>query len=567
MSETDQNAELILRGGRIHTLDAASGTVEALAISGGVIVAAGADAKVMGLAGAATRVVDLEGRVAVPGFYDAHPHLDRMGLRDRSGVRIAHCRSVAEICEAIAQAAAHTPKGEWIVTLPMGAPPEDYVFEPGQLAEGRFPDRHDLDRAAPDHPVYIRSPWGWWTRLPLPSVANSRALALAGVTRETPAPHKVEIVRDASGEPTGVFLERNRAPILEYTLMGCVPKFTYEDRYQALRYAVRAASAVGITGAFEGHGVTPQIFDAYRRLEAAGELTVRMQLTLSAPTAAFGDAKISEMLDVWALTLAGRGRDIGTAGLLREEAVCLDVADPDAARIIARGYPYEQWAGHFYQSLPQERLIALGIEAARRGIRVCTLVCYELERVLQAFEAIDRVVPIRDKRWVAVHVTDASDDQLARMKTLGLVATVTPTFMWMAEDRFNLAKLGPRGTPIRRLLDAGIPVALSTDGVPHSMLFAVWEALARWDNDGKRQLGESGLSREEALRLSTVAGHYLTWDEGRRGPLAPGYAADIAVLDEDPLTCPLERIKSIGVARTFVGGREVYGPDADVAAF
>jgi len=552
--------DLILHNGRIHTLDAGSRTVEALAVRDTTIVAAGDSATLLAMRGPQTRVLDLAGRTVVPGFFDAHPHMDRMGLRDLCGVAIAHCRSVAEICDAIREAAAHTPAGEWIVTLPMGAPPEDYVFEPGQLAEKRFPDRHDLDRAAPDHPVYIRSPWGWWSRLPLPSVANSRALALAGIDRSTEAPHKVEIVKDAAGEPTGLFLERNWAPVIEYTLFQCVPRFTYEDRYVGLRHASRATSAVGVTAGFEGHGVTPQVIDVYRRLDAAGELTVRMQLPLSVPSAAFSNARVEGLLDAWTPQIAGRGTDAGR--LVREEALCLDVADPNAAKIIARGYPYEQWAGHFYQSLPHARLVALGLEAARRGIRVCTLVCYELERVLCAFEEIDAQIPIRDRRWVAVHVTQATPDQLKRMKTLGLVATVTPAFMYMAKDRFNLQTLGAQGTPIRALLDAGIPVALSTDGVPHSMLFAMWEALARWDNDGRQTLGESRLSREEALRLATVAGHYLTWDEHTRGPLAEGMAADFVVLGEDPLACKLDRIRDIAVERTFVAGREVYGPDA-----
>jgi predicted amidohydrolase YtcJ len=555
-----QAPDLILHNGRIHTLEAVNRTVSALAVRGQQITAVGDDAAVLAHRGADSRVIDLAGRTVVPGFYDAHPHLDRMGLRDLCGVAIAQCRSVAEICNAVRAAAAHTPAGEWIVTLPMGAPPEDYVFEPGQLREGRFPDRHDLDRVAPDHPVYIRSPWGWWTRQPLPSVANSRALAIAGITGNTVAPSKVEIVKDAKGEPTGVFLERNWAPILEYTLFTCVPRFTYEDRYAGLRHATRVSSAAGITAAFEGHGVTPQVIDAYRRLDAAGELSLRMQLPLSVPSAAFGDRKVGELLAHWAPCLAGRGSVAGPSGLLREEGLCLDVADPTTARIIATGYPYEQWAGHFYQALPHERLVALGLEAARLGLRVCTLVCYELERVLRAFEEIDAQVSIRERRWVAVHVTEATPDQIRRIKTLGLVATVTPNFMYMAKDRFNLQALGGRGTPIRQLLDAGVPVALSTDGVPHSMLFAMWEALARWDNDGKQQLGESGLSREEALRLATVAGHVLGWDEATRGPLAPGMAADFVVLDEDPLGCDTERLRHLAVERTFVAGRQVHGP-------
>jgi len=241
-----------------------------------------------------------------------------------------------------------------------------------------------------------------------------------------------------------------------------------------------------------------------------------------------------------------------------EEGVCLDVADPRVACILACGYPYEHWAGHFCQALSQDRLIALGVAAARLGLRVSVLVCYEIERVLHALEAIDAQVPIRDRRWVAVHVTAATAGQIARMKTLGLIATVTPGFMHTAKDRCDLHALGASGTPIRALLDARVPVALSTDGVPHSMRFAMWQALARWDSDSRTTLGPSGLTRREALRLATVAGHVLTGDEARRGPLAAGLDADFVVLAEDPLTCPLARLPAIGVDPTVVAGRVVY---------
>jgi predicted amidohydrolase YtcJ len=554
-------ASLILHGGTVRTLDARDRVATAIAVRGERIAAVGDDASALALRGPGTQVVDLAGRCVVPGFFDAHPHLDRLGLRARAGVPIAHCTSVAQIVDAVREAAARTPPGEWIVTLPMGAPPDGYFTEPSQLAEGRFPDRHDLDRAAPEHPVFIRSPWGWWSRLPLPAVANSRAMALAGVGRDTPDPYRIEIVRDASGEPTGVFLERNRAPTLEYVLFGCVPRFSWEDRLEGLRVGARLTVAAGTTAAYEGHGLTPALIDAYRQLAADDALPLRMHALLSVPSATFADAAIASQLDAWAPRLAGRGR---ATGLLREEGVCLDVADPQVAAILARGWPYEHWAGHFYQALPQDRLVALGIEAARRGLRVSVLVCYELERVLQAFEAIDARVPIRELRWVAVHVTAATPRQIERIRALGLVATVTPGFMYRAPDRFGLRALGAAGTPIRALLDGGVPVALSTDGVPHSMLFATWEALARWDEDSGEALGDSGLSRTEALRLATVAGHVLTWDEARRGALAPGLDADLVVLDDDPVECPLERLPGLGVERTGVAGRVVHERGRDV---
>ena len=157
-----------------------------------------------------------------------------------------------------------------------------------------------------------------------------------------------------------------------------------------------------------------------------------------------------------------------------------------------------------------------------------------------------------------IHVIEATPEQLERIKRLGLVATVTPNFMYMAADRFGLDKLRGRGVPIRELLDAGIPMALSSDNVPHSMLFTLWQALSRWDNDSRSKLGESRLGREEALRIATVTGHCLAWEEASRGPLVPGNAADFVVLAEDPLTCDEDRIKDIRVERTFVDGREVF---------
>src|SRR5206468_9147742 len=134
-----------------------------------------------------------------------------------------------------------------------------------------------------------------------------------------------------------------------------------------------------------------------------------------------------------------------------------DLADSTVADIIAGGYPYDQWAGHFYQAMTQERFVKLGIEAARLGLRVNCVVSRDLEYALTAYEAIDKEVRIRDRRWVVIHVNQASDAQIRRMKALGVIATVVPGFFWMASDRYGLDKLGEEGIPIRRMLDGGVP--------------------------------------------------------------------------------------------------------------
>ncbi len=555
MSRNASAHDLILHGGKIVTLDGGSRIVEAIGIRDGCIAAAGSTPEVMQGRAPSTRVVDIVGKTVTPGFFDGHPHMDRSGLKRRGGIPLDGCNSIAAILAVVRDAVARTPADEWIVLMPMGTGPLAYIYRPDQLEEGRFPTRHDLDAVAPDHAVFIRPPWGWWSHRPLPAVANTRALEIAGVTRHSVPPYKVEMIKDERGDPTGVFLDQNFSPLLEYTLMSCVPRFTYEDRIFSARCGAAIYSAAGTTSGYEGHGVTPALINAYRHVHAAGELTVRIQLSLSVPTAAFDNRRIADMLNHWASTLIGRGQG---DEILRVEGVCLDIGDPQPAAVIARGFPYEHWAGHYRQSLSFERFVELGLLAARLGLRVNCCVPYDLELVLRAYEAINDQVSIVDRRWVMVHVVCATSDQLRRMKALGVVATVNPNFMYMASDRNNLDKLGERGTPIRQLLDADIPVALSTDNVPPSMLFAVSQALTRWDNDSQSRLGDSHLTREEALRLSTKAGHWLTWEENNRGSLGPGQVADLVVLSDDPLSCEEDAIKAIQVEQTYLGGRRVH---------
>jgi len=550
--------DFILHNGRVLTLDPARPEAQAFSVRDGRIAAVGDSADILRARGRETRILDAGGRTVTPGVFDAHPHMDREGLKARGGIAIEGLASVSEIVEAVREAASRTPAGEWIVLMPMQLAPEHgmprYVSEPGQLAEGRFPDRRDLDAAAPDHPVLIRGIWGWWGVPPFPSVANSAALALSDVDRDTKAPHGTEIERDAAGEPTGVMRETNRAPILEYTLFGALPRFTFEDRLAAARTAPRAYNAVGTTAGFEGHGLTPAIVESYRRADETGDLTVRLTTTLSVPSGKMDDREVGDYLRGWADRIAAPGHREGN---LATDGICLDFGDPNVARIIATGYPYEQWAGHFYQSVAFDRLVGIVTLAAELGIRLACI-AYDIEALLRAYEAVNAKVPIADRRWVIMHLTRATDDQLRRIKALGLIVTVTPNFMYHATTRLGLDELGAEGTPIRRVVDAGIPVALSSDNVPVSMFWAMWSALTRYAADLDTRLGESFLTRDEALSLMTKTGHLLTWDEDRRGTIAPGMDADFAVLDRDPLTCPEDEIRETRALRTFLGGEEVY---------
>jgi predicted amidohydrolase YtcJ len=548
--------DLLLHGGKVITLDRGSRIGEAVAVRDDRIVAVGASAALLKATSPGTRCLDLRGRSVLPGFFDGHPHVDREGLRARGGLSLAGLTSVAEIVEQIRQAASRARSGDWIVTMPMGAPPHDFISRPEQLREGRFPTRRDLDTAAPDNPVYIRAVWGWWSHRPFPSVANSMALRAAGITAATPAPYNCEILTDSQGSPSGVFLERNFVPILEYTLFSCLPRFTYEDRVQSVRLGTQAYLAAGTTSAFEGHGLAPSVIRAYREAHERRELRLRMHAHVSIPSNVLDDRALRDVLHHLSGTVGGRG--LGD-DWLRVEGINLGGAsDERVAEIVAGGYPYDQWAGHFNQAMPPDRFTEMCREAARLRLRVGCVVSRDLEYALSAYEAADRESSIRDRRWVLVHVNSATPEQLARMKALGVVVTAVPGFLYLAGDRYGLDRLGERGVPLRALLDAGIPVALGTDGVPISMLWTVWEALARLDGDTHQQHGPSGLTREEALRLGTQAGHWVTWNEDRYGSIEPGKTADLVVLDGDPLTCPQDDLKDLPVEMTIVGGSVVY---------
>ncbi len=483
--------------------------------------------------------------------------MDREGLKALGGTSLEGRHSIPEIVDAVAQAVKNKRPGEWVVLMPVGDPPAAYLRSPDEIAERRFPTRHDLDPVSPDNPVYIRSIWGWWGTPPFPAIANSRALAEAGVTRDTPAPYRSEILKDAHGEPTGVFLETNRAPLLEYTLFRKVPRFSYADRVEGIRNASRTYSALGTTTGFEGHGLTPAVIRAYRDVHEAGNLQVRMHAPLSVPSNIKSDDQIIDLFSYWGSVASGRGSGDEQ---FRVTGVNLDLGDPQLASVLGAGYPYEQWAGFFYQGLPDDRFVKLGVAAVRAGLRISTLFCYDLERAIRLFEAIDREASIKELRCVAVHLSQGTDEQLRRIKALGMAATMAPVILYEHTETFGIEHLGDRALPARQILDAGIPVTLSTDNLPRpSMLWQMWEILSRYNKSAGVTQGASRLTREEALRMTCQYGHFLTWEEQQRGTIEVGRCADLVVLDGDPLTCELDKLKEISVDCTLVNGRIVHG--------
>jgi predicted amidohydrolase YtcJ len=546
---------LVLVNGRILTFDSRRPVVSALAIAGGRITATGGRGEVERRRDRAARVIDLRGATVIPGLVDAHAHLDREGLK-LIYPSLARCRSIADIQRLVRGLAARRRAGEWIVTMPIGTPPF-YQDAPGGLAEKRWPTRADLDAAAPDHPVYIRGIWGYWNRPPVHSVANSRALARAGVTRDTVPPPGVEIAKDAAGEPTGLFIERNLIQTLEFTLMREAPRFTAADRLRALRVSQRHYAARGVTAVYEGHGIAPEVLAAYRESHARGELRLRCALAVSPTWDAAEAGRAIPDLAAWA-----GGRGLGD-DRLRVSGVCLHYGgDAGIARILHEAQPYTGWAGFVESANDATAYLEQAELAARHGLRVNTLVTRCLPEVLDAWEAVARRHPIRDLRWVLVHLNAATPEQLARIRGLGVVATTNPISYLYRSAGDEVARLGGAADqllPHRSLARHRIPFGIATDNKPADPWVAFAAVVARRDMRTGVVVGErERLTRAQALAALTQGGAWVTFAERERGRLAPGWAADLAVLEHDPLTAPLEDLVGQTARLTMVGGEIVH---------
>jgi predicted amidohydrolase YtcJ len=553
-----QHADVLFHNGRILTIDGADSMHDALAIRGTHIQAVGRHADLHTLAGPATKVLDLHGRTVIPGIIDTHAHMDREGLKNLLP-GLEGVRSIADILAVIKREVAHKRPGEWVVTMPIGDRP-NYADVLSQLAEGRYPTRWELDSVAPDNPVYIRGIWTPWNVPPAVSIANSRALQLAGIDCHTRPPHRsVVIERDATGEPTGVIVDHNTYPVVDFSLMRVVPRFTHADRLQALRESMRLYNSVGTTTIYEGHGVAPELSQVYKAAWDAGDMTVRSHLVLSPTWRSLREAA-SDMAR-WGHSASGYG--FGD-DMLQWCGYFLQLrGQRHVARLRSAELPFTGWAGFAESYNPAPRFHALLRLAARHNLRVHTLAAgvQELEDVLQAFEAVQAEFPISERRWVLEHVRDITPEQLHRMKRLGVVCETIPlTHLWLRGSTYvGDAARAQRAVPHQDFLQHGIPFGMGTDNKPYNPFHTLWAAVVRQERRTGTVLGpHQCLTRSQALRAFTMGGAYFCGVETQRGSLEAGKLADLAVLSDDPLHVPDGDLPNLHAVLTMVGGRVVY---------
>jgi len=550
-------ADLVLRSGKVITVDAAFTIAQAVAIAGERIVAVGPDAAMAAQTGPATRVIDLNGRTVIPGITDGHAHMDREALREVFP-SLGRVRSIRDIQARVAELARAKQPGEWIVTMPIGDPP--YYFDvPDILAEKRWPTRQELDAAAPNNPVYIRAIWGYWRgTFPLVSCANSEALRRAGITRDTVAPvDTLTIEKDGNGDPTGVIVEREMQPIAELIWFRQASAFTHADRLRALPLSARAYHAFGTTSVFEGHGIAAELLRVYQQARRDGTLTMRASLAFSPHWTAACGAPLKSFVEAWAGWLGdpGLGDD-----WLKVSGLYVHVGRLPADDLRASAAPYTGWAGFNYDhGLPRAQAKELLLHCARNDIRAVMIG----SRSLDLYEEVDREVPLNGRRWVISHISTTTPREIESIARMGLVLT-THTNNYLYKGLRELAQRLPPArhreiNPLRSLTEAGVKVSLATDNVPVSPFLPISQVVARRGYQGGEPVApEEALSRADALRCATVSGAYLTFDENKKGSLEPGKLADLAVLNADPLTVEEGGVADIRALMTMVGGRIVH---------
>ncbi|MCZ2344132.1 MAG: amidohydrolase [Bacteroidales bacterium] len=559
-------ADLIVDHAKVVTVDAQFSMAEAVAIRDGKIVAVGKSADMAALRGPQTRVIDAQGRMVLPGLYDSHVHPLGAAL---SEVRetIPNLKSLAEIFAYIRAETERKPAGTWIVIR--------YAF-PTRLREARFPTKAELDAVAPHHPVlYHGGPAG---------VANSLALKVSGVDRNTKDPRHGRIVRDPkTGEPTGML--RNAYGVLKMNNTGLSSStagnapLTEAEKIAAVKKLFAEYNKLGLTSVGDRNGSRGNL-DIYLKLKKAGELTVRVNVARS--FSAGGSAgEVAKRLDAL-IGPDGQGGPTGTG----DEWVRIGPIKMflDGGMLSGTAFMRQPWPkGATYQVTEDDYRGLLFIDpedlkttvsvAAQKNWQVTAHCAGEagMDTLLDAYAFANRMTPIQKHRFCITHANFPSQHNLERCRELGVCADVQPA--WLYLDGATLVKeLDAKRTrwfqPFHTWLQyttigGGSDHMLRLDPLestnPWSPWLGIWVAVTRTlAHGGAVHEPSERLSREQAIRLYTINNAYLHHEEQEKGSLEVGKLADLILIDRDLLTCPEAAIQNTKVLLTLVGGKIVH---------
>jgi predicted amidohydrolase YtcJ len=531
--------DTILHNGKIAT-NATPSFVDALAIADGKVVASGSNEAILSLREPQTKVIDLGRRTVIPGINDSHMHPIRGGLNFNMELRWEGVPSLTDALRMLKEQAARTPPPQWVRVI--GG------WTEFQFAEKRQPTLEEINAVSPDTPVLVSH---LYDRVYL----NAAALRAVGYTKDTPEPPGGEIQRDRHGNPTGILIAKPNAWIL-YSTIFKGPKLGRQDQENSTRQMMREFNRFGITSVGDAGGGFhnyPEDYAVIEDLHRRGELTVRFAYNL------FTTHPKQELADFtrWAsMVKPGDGDDfyrLHGAG----EMLAFSAAD------------FED----FLQPRPEmepvmeEELKAVVTHLARNRWPFRLHATYDetITRALDVYEAVHREVPFDGLHWIMDHCETISDRNIERVAKLGGGIAVQSRMAFQGEyfaQRYG-AEQAARSPPIRRMIEMGVPVGVGTDATRitsyNPFITLYWLVTGNTVGGLNLYPEHNRMSREEALRLYTVGSGWFSADDGRKGALAPGQLADLAVLSADYFSVSAEDIKAIESVLTVVGGKIVYG--------
>ncbi len=547
-----QPADLVLRNGRIVTLEQGAPQVQGLAARGGKIVAVGTNQTVDALAGPSTRVIDLQGRLAIPGFIEGHGHFTELGA-SKMMLDLRGAKNWDQIVAMVAASAREAKPGTWILGSGFHQAKWDQAPEPNVRG---FPVHASLSRVSPHNPVWLTHASGH------AGFANAEALRLAGIDKNTPDPAGGEILRDAHGDPTGLLNERAQE-LVEHAL----------DTYRARRSAAEAKAEIrqqiklaereclskGIT-TFEDAGSPLATVDLFRKMAENGELGLRMWVMLRAPQAEL-EANLRRYY------MLGVGGEHLTVRAIKEYM--------DGA-LGSRG----AWLLKPYSDLPEDAPNRSGINveqvpyirktaelAIDNGFQLCTHAIGDRanREVLNMYEAVFREHPDkRNLRWRIEHAQHLDPADIPRFGQLGVIAAMQGIHC-TSDGPFVIARLGRERAEAgayvwQKLMKSGALVANGTDTPVEDVdpIQCYYASVSRRLKDGTVFFPDQRMSRMEALRSYTINNAYAAFEEDTKGSLKVGKLADVTVLSADILTMPESAIRSAKVDYTIVGGKVMY---------
>lgn len=532
--------DIVLVNGHVMTGSGSPSAATAVAVRGGRIVAVGQDADVREWMGRGVEVIDLRGRTITPGFNDAHCHPMYLGFGlQQVDAATPPNRSIADIVARVAERVRSVPPGTWVRAR---------GYDQARLAEQRHPTRHDLDPVSPEHPVLVVRACGHI------GVANSRALALAGIDRNTPDPEGGTIDRDAHGEPTGVV--REAALTLVQQAIGAP---TREQIADALRAAGRQFLSEGITSVAEAGIRTSDEMGAYLDLAQAGELPVRTYLMMMI------DETLGPLSDLGLRTGFGDAwLRIGPAKIFLDGSI--------GGRTARMSQPYEGEDDNIGLWMQDPQVMKEKIKAAHRaGFQCCAHAIGDaaIELLVMAFEEALAEQPRPNHRHRIEHSSILRPDLIDRIQRLGAIPVPGTTFLWAFHKAYvqNLGMDRIRyAYAMRTFFDRGIIAPASSDAPvdPTNPMIGIQTMVTRRSEEGVEIWPEERITLEEAIRAYTYNGAYASFEEDIKGTIEVGKLADIAVLETDLRTVPPENLAQVRVDLTIVEGRIVYDRGAAV---